>query len=79
MPGISQPFPNIFDPANLLGTTGASNTKIKYDIPSVNNISDCESCRADSSSQSERALVTVVPSRGEADTHDNCHIVCAGS
>jgi len=29
MPGISQPFPNIFDPANLLGDTGASNTKIR--------------------------------------------------
>ncbi len=30
MPGISQPFPNIFDPLNLLGNTGASNTKIRY-------------------------------------------------
>ncbi|CAK0738091.1 hypothetical protein CVIRNUC_000992 [Coccomyxa viridis] len=29
MPGISQPFPNIFDPLNLLGNTGASNTKIR--------------------------------------------------
>ena len=32
MPGISQPFPNIFDPANLLGDTGASNTKIRCDL-----------------------------------------------
>ncbi|CAL5223979.1 g6590 [Coccomyxa viridis] len=29
MPGVTAPFPNIFDPANLLGTTGASNTKIR--------------------------------------------------
>ena len=35
MPGISQPFPNIFDPANLLGDTGASNTKIRYIVCSI--------------------------------------------
>ena len=35
MPGVTAPFPNIFDPANLLGTTGASNTKIRYRNPSV--------------------------------------------
>jgi light-harvesting complex I chlorophyll a/b binding protein 1 len=29
MPGVTDPFPNIFDPLNLLGTVGSSNTKIR--------------------------------------------------
>ena len=39
MPGISQPFPNIFDPLNLLGNTGASNTKIRYILSCVEQLS----------------------------------------
>jgi len=29
MPGVTDPFPNIFDPANLLGDVGSSNTKFR--------------------------------------------------
>jgi len=29
LPGISQPFPNIFDPLNFLGSAGSSNTPIR--------------------------------------------------
>lgn len=29
MPGISQPFPNIFDPLNFLGSAGSSNSAIR--------------------------------------------------
>lgn len=29
LPGISQPFPNIFDPLNFLGSAGSSNNPIR--------------------------------------------------
>ena len=29
LPGISQPFPNIFDPLNFLGSAGSSNSAIR--------------------------------------------------
>lgn len=29
MPGVCQPFPNIFDPLNFLGSAGSSNSAIR--------------------------------------------------